>query len=88
MTNPLLETWTTPFGLPPFDRISDDHYGPAVEAALGEARAAIAAIAASGAEPGFANTIEALEQADTRLNAVLGAFFSVAGADSNPARQA
>lgn len=88
MTNPLLETWTTPFGLPPFDRISDDHYGPAVEAALGEARAAIAAIAASGAEPGFANTIEALEQADTRLNAVLGAFFSVAGADSNPVRQA
>ena len=64
MTNPLLEPWTAPFGLPPFDRIADDDFAPAFEAALTEARDNIAAIAADPAAPDFANTIEALELAD------------------------
>ncbi|MBI1417747.1 MAG: peptidase M3 [Limimaricola sp.] len=88
MTNPLLTDWTTPFGLPPFDAITDDDFGPAVQAALNEARANIAAITDNPDAPTFANTIEALELAEGRLNAVLGAFFTVAGADSNPAREA
>jgi len=88
MMNPLLEDWTTPFGIPPFDRITDEDFGPAVDAALDEARAAIAAIAQDAEPPTFANTIEALERADTRLGQVLGAFFALAGADSNDARQA
>ena len=29
MKNPLLEDWTTPFGLPPFERISDADFAPA-----------------------------------------------------------
>ena len=88
MTNPLLADWDTPFGLPPFDKISDDDYMPAVEAALAEARAQINAIAENPAAPDFANTIEALERADETLGRVLGAFYNVAGADSNPAREA
>lgn len=88
MTNPLLAEWNTPFGLPPFDQISDDDFAPAVEAALALSRANIAAIADDPAEPDFANTVEALERADETLGRVLGAFYSVAGADSNPAREA
>ena len=88
MTNPLLADWNTPFGLPPFDQVSDDHYMPAVEAALAESRANIAAIADNPDAPDFANTIEALERADDTLGRVLGAFYNVAGADSNPAREA
>ncbi|THD84879.1 M3 family peptidase [Aliigemmobacter aestuarii] len=88
MTNPLLEDWTTPFGLPPFDRIRDEDFLPAVDAALDEARAAVAAVAASPEPPGFANTIEALDLADRRLDRVLGAFYALAGADSNEAREA
>jgi peptidyl-dipeptidase Dcp len=88
MTNPLLAKWDTPFGLPPFDQISDADYTPAVEAALAQSRANIAAIAGDPAEPDFANTIEALERADETLGRVLGAFYNVAGADSNPAREA
>jgi peptidyl-dipeptidase Dcp len=86
--NPLLHDWTTPFGLPPWDAIGDDHWGPAVDAALEEARAAIAAIAESPEPPSFANTVAALERADRRLGRVLGAFHAVAGADTNEARQA
>ncbi|EAQ06825.1 M3 family metallopeptidase [Yoonia vestfoldensis] len=88
MTNPLLTDWDTPFGLPPFGMISDDDFAPAVDAALALSRTNIAAIADDPALPDFANTIAALEQADATLNRVLGAFYSLAGADSNPAREA
>ncbi len=88
MTNPLLSDWNTPFALPPFDLISDSDYSPAVDAALAEARANIGTIAENSDAPTFANTVEALEQADAMLNRVLGAFYGVAGADSNEAREA
>ncbi len=88
MSNPLLNDWSTPFGLPPFDAITDQDFSPAVDAALAESRANIAAIIASDEVPSFENTIRALELADEKLNAVLGAFYSLAGADSNPEREA
>ncbi|RYH01421.1 M3 family peptidase [Salipiger sp. IMCC34102] len=88
MTNPLLTDWTTPFGLPPFDAISDEDFKPAVETALEEARAAIDAIAANDEAPTFANTIDAMALAERDLDRVLGTFYGVAGADSTPAREA
>lgn len=88
MTNPLLSDWDTPFGLPPFHQITDDHWAPAVDEALARARAAIDAIATDADAPSFANTIEALEMAEDDLNRVLGAFYGVAGADSNESREA
>ena len=88
MTNPLLETWETPFGLPPFDRIADDDFAPAMEAALAEGRAGVRAIAENPEPPTFANTIEALELADAMLDRVAGVFYNLSGSDSNPAREA
>ncbi|WP_371156644.1 M3 family metallopeptidase [Jannaschia sp. 2305UL9-9] len=88
MTNPLLTDWSGPFGLPPFDKIDDADFGPAMDAAMSEGRAAIEAIADNDAEPTFANTIEALEQADHLLDRVAGVFYNLAGADSTPAREA
>lgn len=88
MPNPLLAPWTTPFALPPFAEIRDDQFGPAIEAALAEARRAIAAIADNPEAPTFANTIEALELAEETLDRVAGVFYNLAGADSNAAREA
>jgi peptidyl-dipeptidase Dcp len=88
MTNPLLSDWDTPFNLPPFDAITDDDFAPAVETALEEARANVAAIAGSDEPPTFANTIEALEHADATLSKVLGVFFNLAGSDANERREA
>ncbi|MGC9369835.1 MAG: M3 family metallopeptidase [Paracoccaceae bacterium] len=88
MTNPLLAAWTTPFEMPPYAEISDGDFAPALEAALEEARANVAAIADNTEPPTFENTIEALELADAALGRVLGVFYSLAGADSNPAREA
>ncbi len=86
--NPLLQNWTTPFGLAPFDKISDDDFAPALEKALTAHTAEIDAIAANPATADFANTVEALESAGHLLDQVLGVFFTVAGADSTPAREA
>ena len=88
MTNPLLEDWDTPFGLPPFDRISDDDFGPALDAAIDAARAGARAVADDPEPPTFANTIDALEVSDALLDRVAGVFYNLAGADSNEARQA
>ncbi|QFT62174.1 M3 family metallopeptidase [Roseivivax sp. THAF30] len=87
MNNPLLEPWSTPFGIPPFAEISDEDYAPALETALIEHDAEIAAIAENPAAPAFENTIVALEGAGAALDKVLSAFFAVAGADTNPKRQ-
>lgn len=87
MTNPLLAEWATPFALAPFDEIADADFAPAFEAALTEARAEVAAIAGNPEPPSFANTIQALEFSGRTLDRVLSVFFTVAGADSNPARQ-
>jgi peptidyl-dipeptidase Dcp len=86
--NPLLQTWTTPFAVPPFDSIRDEHFGPAFGAALAEARANIRAIADSPAKPTFANTIEALELGEQLLDRVAAVFFNLASADTNDALQA
>jgi peptidyl-dipeptidase Dcp len=84
----LLREWETPFGLPPFAEIRDEDFAPAFEAALAEARANIAAIAACEAAPDFANVIEALELAEAGLDRVGGVFYNLAGADSNEVREA
>lgn len=88
MTNPLLQPWDAPFELPPFAEIRDEHFAPAFEQGLSEARAAIAAIAESAEVPTFANTIEAMELAETTLDRVAGVFYNLAGADSTEAREA
>ena len=87
MTNPLLADWKTPFGIAPFDLVVDDDFAPALEEALALHVAEIDTIADSPDAPSFANTIEGLEAVGAALDKVLGVFFTVAGADSNPARE-
>ncbi|WP_425091736.1 M3 family metallopeptidase [Tropicimonas sp. S265A] len=88
MTNPLLSDWTTPQQMPPFDQIEDAHFKPALEAALTQARADIAAIAGNPEPPTFDNTIRAMEAAGPTLNKVLRVFFHIAAIDSTPEREA
>ena len=87
MTNPLLQTWTTPFQIAPFAEISDDDFAPALGEALTAHLAEIDAIAENAEPPTFENTIEAMEGAGETLGNVLSVFYSIAGADSNPKRQ-
>ena len=38
-TNPLLQPWAAPYGLPPFDAIKPEHFAPAFAVAMREHRA-------------------------------------------------
>ncbi|MDX2204623.1 MAG: M3 family metallopeptidase [Hyphomicrobiaceae bacterium] len=86
--NPLLSAWTTPFEVPPFDRIKVEHFRPAFDAAFAENLEEIEAIAASKEPATFANTIEALERAGKLLDRVSAVFYNLAGTDTTPEIQA
>ena len=88
MTNPLLTDWDTPFQIAPFDRISDDDFAPAFEQALAQDLKHTLAVAQNPDAPSFANTIEALMSTGQKLDKVLSTFYTIAGADSNAAREA
>ena len=82
-SNPLLAEWDTPFGVPPFDRIDDRHYLPALRAGIAARKAEVEAIAGNRKAPTFENTIEALERSGGALSRVRNVFSAVNSAHSN-----
>jgi peptidyl-dipeptidase Dcp len=81
--NPFFETWSTPFDLPPFDRIRAEHFPPAFDRAMAEHNAEIAAIIGSAGPPTFANTVEALERSARLLDRVSRVFFNLDSSNTN-----
>ena len=77
MENPLLTESPLPYGAPQFDKIKNEHYLPAFETAIAQAKAEIDAIVANTQEPTFENTIEALEFSGRTLDRVSSIFFNV-----------
>ncbi len=88
MKNPLLSESSAPFGAPQFDKIENEHYLPAFEAAIAEAKAEIDAIVANQEEPTFENTIEAMEYSGATLDRVAGIFYNLMEANTNDQMQA
>ena len=72
--NPFFTEYTTPFGVPPFDKIEVAHYKPACEKGMEEHKKEIDAIVNNTEKPTFENTIVALDQAGELLNKVMYAF--------------
>ncbi len=81
--NPLLTEWQTPFGVPPFDEIENEHFEPAFGAAMAEQRSEVDTIVRSDRQPTFGNTIEALERSGKTLSRVGKVFFGLNGSHSN-----
>ena len=82
--NPFYATSTLPFHAPPFDKIKDDDYQPAIEAGMAEQLKEVQAIADNPAPPTFENTFVALEKSGQLLQRVSETFFGVVGANSDP----
>ncbi len=82
--NPFLKAYDTAFGVPPFDRIRNEHYLPAFREGIKQHQAEIQAIAENTASPDFANTIEALEYSGAVLGRVSNVFSALYSSDSNP----
>lgn len=86
--NPLLQEWTTEFGVPPFDKIQAEHYRPAFDTAMSIQLAEIDAIVTNADVPTFENTILALDNSGELLMSVSNVFFLIASADTNEQLQA
>jgi Zn-dependent oligopeptidase len=83
MTNPLLEKFETPFGTVPFDKISNEHYLPALDTAIEQHKAEIEAIKNNEKGPTFENVIEAMEKSGKLLGTVATVFFNLHSAHTN-----
>jgi peptidyl-dipeptidase Dcp len=88
MTNPFFETWTTPFGTPPFEAMANADFKPAYLTALQAHRQEVAVIAGRPAAPTFDNTIVALERAGSALKRVDMVFSQLSSANTTDELQA
>ena len=86
--NPLAEAWTTPFQIPPFDRIKVADFLPAFDKGFAQHRREIAAIVRNRQPATFANAIDALERSGELLNRISAVFFNLAATDTNEEMQA
>jgi peptidyl-dipeptidase Dcp len=85
--NPFYAPSTLPFHVPPFDKIKDSDYEPAIDAGMAQQLKQVEAIAGNPAAPTFENTLVALEKSGQLLDRVMQAFNCVTGANTDPALQ-
>jgi peptidyl-dipeptidase Dcp len=85
--NPFYAPSTLPFQAPPFDKIKDEDFQPAIEAGMAQAEAEILRIADNPDAPTFANTIVAMEKSGRLFDRAMAAFNGVTGANTNPTLQ-
>ena len=81
--NPFLLNYTTPFEVPPFDKVQNAHFIPAFEAGMADQAQKVSAIYMQRSVPTFNNTIEALEKSGEVLNKVSTVFFNLNSANTN-----
>jgi peptidyl-dipeptidase Dcp len=85
--NPFLKASTLQYQAPPFDKIGDADFQPAIEEGMKQQLAEIEKIAGQSAAPTFANTIEAMERSGATLTRVGKVFFALAQANTNETLQ-
>ena len=86
--NPFAQPSTLPYQAPPFDRIADTDYQPAIEEGIAASLAEVRRIAGNPAPPTFDNSIVAMERQGEMLGRAQRAFGQVAQANTNPTLQA
>ena len=84
----LLTEFTTPFGVPPFDKIELDDYMPAFKEAIAQQQKEVDDIVGQTAAPDFENTIVALDQSGSLLRKVNAVFSGLNSANTNDEMQA
>ena len=82
-TNPFLTEWLTPHQTPPFQAIKNEHFIPAIDASLNEAKDEVDRIINNTDQPTFQNTIVALELCGEKLERVTSVLFNLNSAETN-----
>jgi peptidyl-dipeptidase Dcp len=83
-SNPFYSASRLPLQAPPFDKIKDADYQPAIEAGMVQQREEVRAIAENPDPPTFENTLVALEKSGQLFNRVMLVFNGVIGANRSP----
>jgi len=86
-SNPFYAPSSLPFHAPPFDKIKDTDYQPAIEAGMAQQLEEIGAIADNPAPPTSENTLVAMEKTGALFQRATAAFDAVTGANTNPTLQ-
>ncbi|NQY33502.1 MAG: M3 family metallopeptidase [Alteromonadaceae bacterium] len=81
--NPFLKEFSTPYGIPPFDKIKKDHYLPAINHGIELNKKEIDLIANNPDKATFENTIVAMEKTGDFLNTVTSVFYGLTGSMSD-----
>jgi peptidyl-dipeptidase Dcp len=85
--NPLLKESTLPYHYPPFDKIKDEHFAPAIEAGMREQLKEVDAVANNSGKATFDNTVVALERTGRLLDRAEQTFSNLNSCNTNPAMQ-
>ena len=85
--NPLLTESSLPYHVPPFDKIKDEHFAPAIEAGMRDQLKEVEAVANDSEKPTFDNTIVALERTGRLLDRAQRTFSNLNACNTNPTLQ-
>ena len=85
--NPLLSESSLPYHIPPFDKIKDEHFEPAIEAGMREELKEVEGVANDSEKPTFDNTIVALEHTGRLLDRAERTFSNLSACNTNPTLQ-
>jgi len=85
--NPLLTESSLPYHVPPFDKIKDEHFAPAIDAGMREQLKEVEAVADNSEKPTFDNTIVALERTGRLLDRAQRTFSNLNACNTNPTLQ-
>src|SRR5215813_8266821 len=85
--NPLLAESSLPYHVPPFDKIKDEHFAPAIEQGMREQLKEVDAVANNSEKPTFDNTIVALERTGRLLDRAERTFSNLNACNTNPTLQ-
>jgi peptidyl-dipeptidase Dcp len=86
--NPFFSEYNTPFGVPPFNLIENDHFLPAFEEGISQQEAEIDAIVSNPEPPTFENTVAALDYSGMLLNRVGSVFYNYLSSNTSDEIQA
>jgi len=84
--SPFFQEWKTPFGVPPFAQIKEEHFLPAFKEGMARQKAEVQAICEAKDAPTFKNTIEALDVSGELLDQIGSVFNNLTGAETNEKR--
>jgi peptidyl-dipeptidase Dcp len=81
--NPFFSEWDTPYGVPPFDEIKNEHFMPAFEEAMKQHNSEIETIIQSEESPSFENVIVAMDYCGEMLRNVSNVFFNYTSSNTS-----